>query len=62
MLKLAGNIHLSLWGNNSKISCEGFLGGFAGGKRLGFNIFSKYAYGIGGSISIAPENILNEKK
>ena len=62
VLKAAGTLHLSFFGSNSKISGEGILGGLAGGKRFGFNIFSKYAYGIGGSISVAPENILNEKK
>ena len=62
MLKISGTMHLSIFGKNSKIACEGILGGFGGGKRYGFNIFSKYVYGLGGSISIAPENILNEKK
>ena len=57
MLKAAGTIHLGLFGINSKISLEGFLGGLAGGQRSGFNLFSKHAYGIGGSISVAPENI-----
>ena len=57
MLKAAGTIHLCLFGINSKISLEGFLGGLAGGWRYGFNLFSKYAYGIGGSISVAPEDI-----
>jgi len=40
-----------------KISLEEFLGGLAGGWRFGFNLFSKHAHGIGGSISVAPENI-----
>ncbi|MBQ9239141.1 MAG: hypothetical protein IJ191_07505 [Treponema sp.] len=62
LLKAAGMIHLSLFGINSKINLEGFLGGLAGGKRFGFNLFSKYAYGMGGSISVAPEDIFNGKK
>ena len=57
MLKASSTIHLSLFGINSKVSLEGFLGGLADGWRFGFNIFSKHAYVIGGSISIAPENI-----
>ena len=57
MLKDSSTIHLSLFGINSKVSLEGFLGGLADGWRFGFNIFSKHAYVIGGSISIAPENI-----
>ena len=56
ILKAAGTIHLGLFGINSKISLEGFLGGLAGGRRFGFNLFSKHAHGIGGSISVAPEN------
>ena len=56
MLKISATLHFSVFGINAKIGGEGFLGALAGGKRTGFNIFSKYACGIGGgSISIAPD-------
>ena len=58
MLKVSSTLHLSVFGINAKIGGELYLGALAGGKRLGFNIFNKYANGIGGgSISIAPEKI-----
>ena len=43
MLKASSTIHLSLFGINSKVSLEGFLGGLADGWRFGFNLFSNLA-------------------